>query len=68
MKRREDEVEGKCQCYGGLAEENCLCGLVRCMCGCAMRIRKATSFSKENEVYLYLSEAMEWMQIDAVLN
>ena len=50
-------------CDGGVAEENCHCGVA-----CALRIREATSFSLEKEVYLYLAEAAEWMGIDVDLN
>ena len=38
--------------------------LVWCGVVCALRIKEATSFSKE-EGYLYQTEAMEWIQIDA---
>ena len=41
--------------YGsGLTEKNNQCGVV-----CALRIREATSFSNEEEVHLYLIEAVE---------
>ena len=35
---------------------------------CALKIREAASFSLEKEVYLYLTEAVEWMWIDADIN
>ena len=50
-------------CGGILAEENYQCGVVY-----ALRIREATSFSLKKDVYLYLTEAMERMQKDTVLN
>jgi len=63
-REREDQAEENCPvcCGGGPAEGNYQCGVV-----CAMRIRKAPSFSLKKEAYLYVREA-EWMQIDAYLN
>ena len=47
-------------CGGGLTEENYLYGVI-----CALKIREATSFSLEKEVYLYPTETAEWMWINA---
>ena len=51
-----EERRGKTSVYygGGLAEKNYQCGIVY-----ALRIREAASFFLENEVYLYLAEAVE---------
>jgi len=35
---------------------------------CALKIRKITFFFLEKETYLYLTEMVEWMPMDADLN
>ena len=46
-----------------LVKENCQCGVV-----CALSIREMIFFSMKEEAYLYLTEVMEWMRIDAIFN
>jgi len=50
-------------CGGELAEESYQRGVVY-----TLRIKEATTSFFEKEAYLYLTEAMEWIQIDADLN
>ena len=64
MERMEGQTEKNCRCVsdGELIEKNCQCGAL-----CALRVKKATSFSGEGGVFI-LTEAVERMQLDVNLN